>query len=160
MLRSLCALAACGLLAAPGLAADEKIVRLVNVESGKVLAVADNSEEAGARVALAKPEPDNKAQQWEIKKDGKFFSLVNVKSGKALDVFEGSKDEDTQIIIWDAKDEDADNQRWSWEEKDQERRITSKSSELVLDVDAEGRIIQKKADEKAKKQLWKIEKVK
>ena len=160
MVRSLCAVAVCGLLAAPVFAADEKIVRLVNVESGKVLAIADNSEEAGAGAVLAKPDPDNKAQQWEIKKDGKHFSLLNVKSGKVLDVFEASKEEGAQIIIWDAKDEDADNQRWSWEEKDEERRITGKSSELDLDVDGEGRIIQKKADEKAKKQLWKIEKVK
>ncbi|AWM35660.1 Ricin-type beta-trefoil lectin domain protein [Gemmata obscuriglobus] len=159
MLRSLCALTACGLLAVPALAADEK-VRIVNVETGKVLAVVDDSDEAGARAALAKTDPANKAQQWEIKKDGKSFSLVNVKSGKALDVFEASKDEGVQIIVWDAKDEDADNQRWTWEEKDAERRITSKLSELVLDVDDEGRIIQKKADAKAKKQLWKIEPVK
>jgi hypothetical protein len=163
MLRSFCALALGLAFAAQGFAADEKIVRIVNVETGKVLAVADDSEESGARAVLAKADPDNKAQQWEIKKDKKdkkAFALVNVKSGKVLDVNEDSKDEGAAIIIWDAKDEDNDNQRWSWEEKDKERRIVSKSSELVLDVDDEGRIVQKKPDEKAKKQLWKIEKVK
>ena len=158
MLRSLCTLAACAAFVAPARAEDEKVVRLVNVETGK--AVADDSEEAGARVVLAKPDPNNKSQQWEIKKDNKVFSLVNVKSGKVLDVFEASKEEGAAIIIWDAKDEDTDNQRWSWEEKDKERRIASKSSELVLDVDADGRIIQKKVDGKSKKQLWKVEKVK
>lgn len=160
MLRSFCALALGLAFAAPGFAADEKIVRIVNVETGKVLAVTGDSEEAGARTVLAKADPDNKAQQWEIKKDKKVFSLVNVKSGKVLDVNEASTEEGAAIIIWDAKDEDNDNQRWSWEEKDKERRIVSKSSTLVLDVDDEGRIVQKKTDEKAKKQLWKIEKVK
>jgi hypothetical protein len=160
MLRSFCALALGLAFAAPALAADEKIVRIVNVETGKVLAVTDDSEEAGARTVLAKADPDNKAQQWEIKKDKKVFALVNVKSGKVLDVNEDSKEEGAAIIIWDAKDEDNDNQLWSWEEKDKERRIVSKSSALVLDIDDEGRIVQKKTDEKAKKQLWNIEKVK
>lgn len=161
MLRSLCALTASLAFSAPVFADDDaKVVRLVNVETGKVLAVTDDSEEAGARTVLAKADPSNKAQQWEVKKDKKVFSLVNVKSGKVLDVNEASTDEGAAIIIWDAKDEDFDNQRWSWEEKDKERRIVSKSSGLVLDVDDEGRIIQKKSDEKAKKQLWKIEKVK
>lgn len=161
MLRSFCALAIGLAFSAPAFADDDaKVVRLVNVETGKVLAVTDDSEEAGARTLLAKADPDNKSQQWEIKKDGKVFSLVNVKSGKVLDVNEASTDEGAAIIVWDAKDEDFDNQRWSWEGKEKERRIVSESSGLVLDVDDEGRIIQKKSDEKAKKQLWKIEKVK
>lgn len=160
MLRSFCALAVGLALAAPAFADDAKVVRLVNVETGKVLAVLDDSDEDGARTVLAKVDPSNKSQQWEIKKDKKVFSLVNVKSGKVLDVNEASADEGAAIIIYDAKDEDFDNQRWSWEEKDKERRIVSKSSGLVLDVDDEGRIIQKKSDEKAKKQLWKIEMVK
>lgn len=159
MLRSFCALAACGLFAAAA-AAEEKFVRIVNVETGKVLAVADDSDEAGARAVLAKLADDNKAQQWEIKKADKHVSLVNRKSGKVLDVFEASKEEGAAIIIWDVKDEDNDNQRWSWEGDGKERRLKSKSSELVLDVDDEGRIIQKKADEKSKKQLWKVEEVK
>ena len=159
MFRSLTALAVCALLSAPTLG-DEKFVRLVNVDTGKVLAVADDSDEAGARAVLAKLAEDNKAQQWEVKKDGNHFSLVNRKSGKVLDVYEDSKDEGTAIIIWDAKDEGVDNQRWSWVGDGKERQIKSKSSELVLDIDGEGRLVQKKADEKSKKQLWRIEEVK
>ena len=95
-----------------------------------------------------------------MKKDDKHFSLVNRKSGKVLDVNEDSKEEGAAIIIWDAKDEGADNQRWAWVGDGKERQLKSKSSELVLDLDGEGRIVQKKADEKSKKQLWRIEEVK
>jgi hypothetical protein len=159
MLRSLVALAASAFVAASA-TADDKFVRLVNVDTGKVLAVKDDSDEAGARTVLAKLDADNKTQQWEVKKDGKHFSLVNRKSGKVLDVNEESREEGAAIIIWDAKDEGVENQRWSWEGDGKERRLKSKSSEMVLDIDDEGRIIQKKADEKAKKQLWRIEEVK
>ena len=159
MIRSLIALAVCALFASPA-AAAEKYVRLVNVETGKVLSVQDDSDEDAARAVLAKQADDNKAQQWELKKDGDHISLVNRKSGKVLDVNEDSRDEDAAIIIYPAKDEGTDNQRWSWAGDGKERRLKSKSSELVLDVDSEGRVIQKKADEKSKKQLWRIEEVK
>jgi hypothetical protein len=159
MFRSLTALAVCALFAAPA-RADDKFVRLVNVDTGKVLAVTDDSEESGARTVLAKLDEDNKAQQWEVKKDGKHFSLVNRKSGKVLDVNEDSKEEGAAIIIWDAKDEGVDNQRWAWVGECKERQLKGKSSELVLDIDDEGRLVQKKPDDKSKKQLWRIEEVK
>jgi hypothetical protein len=77
-----------------------------------------------------------------------------------LDVFEASGDEDAAIIQYDGKTEDNDNQRWSWLGEGAERRLKSKSSELVLDVDGEGRVVQKKVDDKSKKQLWKLVEVK
>jgi hypothetical protein len=159
MFRSLIALAVCALFCAP-VAADDKFVRLVNVDTGKVLSVKGDSDEAGARTVLAKLAEDNKAQQWKLEKDGSHYKLVNRKSGKVLDVNEESTDEGAPIIIWDSKDEGFDNQRWAWEGDGKERRLKSKSSELVLDVDDEGRIIQKKADNKSKKQLWRVEEVK
>ena len=158
MIRSILAVAVCALLGART-SADDMIVKIVHVETGKVLAVADNSEEAGARTLLAK-DGDGEALQWKLVKDGNFLKIVNRKSGKVLDVFGDEKDEGTQIIIWDEKDEGTDNQRWSWVGDGKERQIKSKSSELVLDVDSEGRLVQKKADEKSKKQLWRIEEVK
>ncbi|QJW94201.1 RICIN domain-containing protein [Frigoriglobus tundricola] len=159
MFRSLVALAACALASAPALA-DDTFVRLVNVDTGKVLAVKDDSDEAGARAVLAKPDADNKAQQWKLEKDGTHYKLVNRKSGKVLDVNDDSKDEGATVIVWDAKDEGVENQRWAWAGEGKERRLKSKSSELVLDIDDEGGIIQKKADEKVKKQLWRVEEVK
>jgi hypothetical protein len=159
MFRSLSALAVCAAFAATATAAD-KFVRLVNVETGKVLAVEGDSDEDEARTVLAKPDNENKAQQWEVKADGKHFSLVNRKSGKVLDVNGASTDEGAAIIIYPAKDDDFDNQRWSWDGDGKDRRIKSKSSDLVIDVDGEGKLIQKKADDKAKKQLWRVEEVK
>jgi hypothetical protein len=133
-----------------------KYVRLVHADTGKVLAVADDSDESGTRTVLAKEDAKNQAQQWKLEKDGQHLKIVNRKSGKVLDVYEDSRDEGTQIIIWDEKPEGFDNQRWAWVGDAKERRLKSKSSELVLDVGADGQVIQKKADDKAKGQLWRV----
>jgi hypothetical protein len=151
---------ACALLTASVAgAAEAKYVKLVHVGTGKVLGVADDSDEAGARAVLAKDEA-GEARQWKLEKDGDHYKVVNRKSGKVLDVFEESTDEGTQIIVWEDKAEGNDNQRWSWEGEGKERRLKSKSSGLVLDVDAEGQAVQRKADDKAKGQLWRVVEVK
>jgi hypothetical protein len=43
-----------------------------------------------------------------------------------------------------------------WQGNDKTRRLKSKSSGLVLDVGDGGAIIQRKADDKAKGQLWRV----
>jgi hypothetical protein len=139
--------------------ADAKYVKLVHADTGKVLAVADNSEEAGAKVVLAKDD-GSEAQQWKLEKDGDYYKIVNRKSGKVLDVEMDSKDEGGAIIQWDEKSEDNDNQRWSWEGKGKDRRLKSKSSNLVLDVGDGGSIIQRKGEENSKAQLWRVVEVK
>ena len=159
MSRTILALAACGLFAAPAAAADAKYVKLVHADTGKVLAVADNSDEAGAKAVLAKDD-GSKGQQWKLEKDGDYIKIVNRKSGKVLDVEGESTEEGGAIIQWDDKSEGNDNQRWSWEGKDKDRRLKSKSSSLVLDVGDGGSVIQRKADDKAKGQLWRVVEVK
>lgn len=131
--------------------------------NGKVLSVLDDSEEAGAQIVVAK-EGTSLAQQWKVVDDGKFLRFVNRKSGKVLDVFEDSVEEDAKIILWDEELEGADNQRWSWDyfDKGLERamRLKSKSSNLVLDVDDQGNVIQKKANATAASQVWTVKDVK
>ena len=102
MSRLLLAVAsACLLLAVQSAAAeDAKFVKLRNADSGKVLAVADNSEEAGARIVVAKDD-GNEFQQWKLEKDGDHYKVVNRKSGKVLDVSQDSKEEGGEIIQWD-----------------------------------------------------------
>lgn len=156
MLRALLT-AAIAFVAAPAMA--DEYIKLVHVDTGKVLGVADNSEESGARAVLVK-DGDAEALQWKIVKDGEALKIVNRKSGKVLDVFEDSTDEGTPIIIWDEKTEGVDNQRWTWAGDGKERRLKSKSSGLVLDIDSESRLVQKKTDDKSKKQLWRVDEVK
>jgi hypothetical protein len=151
------ALLACGLLAAPAVGAD--YVKLVHADTGKVLAVADDSDDAGAKAVLAK-DNGSKGQQWKLEKDGDHYKVVNRKSGKVLDVEGESTDEGGAIIQWDDKSEGTDNQRWSWVGDGKDRRLKSKSSGLVLDVGDEGAVVQKKADDKAKGQLWRVVEVK
>jgi hypothetical protein len=140
-------------------AEDAKYVKIVNVDTGKLLALTDDSEDGGARATLAKDEA-NQARQWQLVKDGEHLKIVNRKTGKVLDVNEASRDEGGEIIQWDEKTEDNDNQRWSWDGKGEERRLKSKSSGLVLDVNADGKVIQKKVAEKSKSQLWRVVDVK
>jgi hypothetical protein len=143
----------------PAAAADATYVKLVHADTGKVLAVADDSEEAGAKVVLAKDDK-SQGQQWKLEKDGDHYKIVNRKSGKVLDVESDSKDEGGAIIQWEEKTEDNDNQRWSWEGKGKDRRLKAKSSSLVLDVGDDGGIVQRKSDEKSKAQLWRVIEVK
>ena len=150
----------CVLVAAPA-AAEDAYVKIVHVESGKVLTVKDGSTESEASVVVAKADC-GESEQWQITKDEKHLKIVNRKSGKALDVYGDSKDEGVKIIIWDVKDEGVDNQRWSWDgdEKEKTRRLKSKSSELVLAPGDDNAVVQKKADEKAKNQLWEVVEIK
>jgi hypothetical protein len=146
-----------GLAAAAGFsaAAEEKYVKIVHVQTGKVLGVIDNSTDGGARTVLAKDDDKEEALQWKIEKDGDHVKIVNRKSGFVLDVNENSGDEDADIIQYEAKGEDNDNQRWSWDGKDDSKRLKSKSSGLVV-APGEGKLVQKKADETKKDQLWKV----
>ena len=150
---------ACGLVGAIAAADDKKYVKLVHADTGKVLAIADNSDDAGAKAVLSKDD-GSKGQQWKLEKDGDHYKLVNRKSGKVLDVEGDSMDEGGGIIQWDDKSEGNDNQRWSWVGDDKERRLKAKSSGLVLDAGDEGAIVQKKSDDKAKGQLWRVVEVK
>ena len=160
MLRTIPAvLVACGLLAVPAIAADAKYVKVVQADTGKVLAVTDNSDESGAKAVVAKDD-GSKGQQWKFEKDGNHYKLVNRKSGKVLDVEMESTEEGGAIIQWDDKLDGNDNQRWSWVGEGKDRRLKSKSSGLVLDVGDGGAVVQRKADDKAKGQLWRVVEVK
>jgi hypothetical protein len=101
---------ACGLFASPAAADGAKYVKLVHEDTGKVLAVANNSDEAEAKAVLAKDD-GSKAQQWKFEKDGDHYKIVNRKSGKVLDVEGESTEEGGAVIQWDDKEEGNDNQR-------------------------------------------------
>jgi hypothetical protein len=143
-------------------------VKLVHEQTGKVLAIARNSAQdlalgnailsessahPGAKAILT-ADGGSKDQQWEFERDGEYYKIVNRKTGKVLDVQSQRTEPGVAIIEWD--DEDHDNQRWSWEGNEKVGRLESKSSTLVLDVRDDGEVIQRKADEKAKTQLWRV----
>ena len=160
MLKSHLSVAAVfALFAVSARAEEDKYVKIVHAETQKVLAVAVNSEEARAKLHLAKDD-GSEAQQWKVEKTGDILKLTNRKSGKVVDVFEASGDDGAEIIQWDAKDEDFDNQRWTWDGNGKQKRLKSKSSGKVLDVTEGGQAIQKASDDKAKSQLWEAVEVK
>jgi hypothetical protein len=136
-------------------AADPPYGKLVHVDTGKVLAVADNSDEAGAKTVLAK-DNGSRGQQWAFVKDGDHFKIVNRKSGKVLDVEGESHEEGAAIIQWHDKPEGNDNQRWLFEGFGLARQLRSKLSGLMLDVTADGAVVQRAANEKVKGQVWRV----
>lgn len=154
----LAALTAC-ILGAPAVIADSKYVKILHVKTGKVLAVDKDSDEAGARAVLA-PDDNSKARQWELEKDGDYLKLTNRQSGKVLDVFEEAVEAGAPIIVWESKPAKNANQRWLWRGRGKDRRLQSKSTALVLDIDEQDRLIQQKLDEKVQTQLWRIVAVK
>jgi hypothetical protein len=127
-------LIAIGLVASFAFAQDKaepktKNVKIVHVETGKVLSVADSSMDDEAAIVLIedKPVKDSKdaAQQkkakaatWKLDKDGDHWKVTNRNSGKVLDVSGDSKDDGTIIIQYNEKanEEGNDNQRWAWVE--------------------------------------------
>jgi uncharacterized protein len=159
MSKWLLAVAACAVAVGFSNADDKKAdvtVKVVHVDTGKVLAVEGDSEENEAHCTLAKDEA-NAARVWKVVADGDWLKLVHVKSGKVLDVNDVSTDAGAHLIIWDDKGTDGvENQRFQWVGKGDERRLKAKHSELVLGVDGDGHVVQQKADDKDKKQLWKV----
>jgi thiol-disulfide isomerase/thioredoxin len=142
---------------------DGDLVKIVNVNTGKILGIEGDSEEDHANAVLADDQPDER-RQWRLESDGYVFKFVNAKTGKVLDVSGDSKDEGNPVIQWFDKSADAngvnqpgefDNQRWSWEGSGKNRRLKSKLSNLVLDVDANDHVVQRAANGKAS-QLWRI----
>jgi hypothetical protein len=138
---------------------EDKCVKIVHVESGKILGIEGDSEENVSQAVLAADE-NKESRQWKIEKDGEHLKIVHRKCGKVLDVNEVSGDEGAKIILYDSKDSENDNQRWEWVGTGEGKRLKSKSSSLVLDIDGEGKVIQKKEDSENKKQLWKVVEIK
>jgi hypothetical protein len=140
--------------------ADDKYVKIVHVHTGKVLAVTDDSDESAARIMLLPDEAGKEARQWKLEKDGDHLKVVNRKSGKVLDVNEDSRDEGADLILYDAKDDGTDNQRFAWSGDGTERRLKVKSSALVLTAEGDKVVQMKASDDKKKTQLWKVVEVK
>jgi hypothetical protein len=138
---------------------ESKCIKLVNVDSGKVLALDGDSEDDSAQAVVAK-DAANPARQWKVQSDGAFLKLVNRKSGKVLDVSDASSDEGGIVIQWGDKTgidgESTDNQRWKWQGTGDARRLECKLSGLVLDLDSQGFLVQQKANPNSKTQLWRL----
>jgi hypothetical protein len=156
----------------------DKYVKLVHVATDRVLSIADNSEADEAKAVIAKDD-DSQSSHWRIEKDGDYIKLINRKSGKVLDVQDHSKDQWGQIVQWEDKPDDNDNQRWSWEPEAKDgdakastkpnaepianpkpRRLKSKSSGLILDIGGDYTVVQKKADKGSAIQTWTVVEVK
>jgi hypothetical protein len=138
--------------------------KLVNANTGWVLALESDSAAAGDRAVLAKSldnkDPHSKQQQWNLEKEGDELKLVQRASKLVLVVSDASKEEDHPITLGEIASSapGSDNQCWLWvgdaPAKDKPARLKSKSSGLVLDVDDDGNIVQRKPNDSAKSQLW------
>jgi serine/threonine protein kinase len=137
----------------PAAASPAWYVKVVHVETGKVIGVAGNPNTLRAPVLLA-DDSGNPVQEWQIERDGDYAKLINRESKLVMDVSESSKEPGAMIHLWRDKSRDNDNQRWVWEGDQTTGRLKSKHSGLVLDVTASGVVVQRAADPNSKTQLW------
>ncbi len=165
---SFVALVVAGLLAVPAMAQQEKdkFYHIVCLDTGKVLDVAEGSEENGAKIVVNK-KGDSHSQQWKMVKSGDHVKFVNRKSGKVLDVPELSKDEGVELIQWE--DNGGENQEWQLEKLpkdkgDKGHTIKSRCSGLVLAVAGasrkDGAAVIQWAARGDKNQQWEVVEVK
>ena len=84
--------------------------KIVNRNSGKVLAVVSDSTSNGADV-IQWSDNGKTSQQWVITDEGNGYKIMNVNANKALDVSENSVKDGGDVIIW--SDNGHNNQRWN-----------------------------------------------
>ncbi len=130
---------------------QEKRYKIVQVQTGKVLAVEGGSADSGARVVVA-DDDGSPSQQWRFVQKGGGMQVFNVQSECVLNVTSNSKEPGGAIIIYNAT---ADlNSSWTWVGRPKHRRLKSQSSGLLLDVGEDGKVIQSKGRPNDDNQSW------
>ena len=88
-----------------------KAYKIVSVESGQVLSVANNSTASGANVQQGNYVEGNESQQWVFNYIGNGkYNIINKKSGKALDVAGSGNTNGTNVQQYDLNNGSA--QKW------------------------------------------------
>jgi serine/threonine protein kinase/phage shock protein A len=142
-------------------------IKIVNLETGKVLSVEDDAAYSGARIVVSDDTSRNAlSNHWTAASQEQYFKLINRQSRNALavDLSLGGI-EYAAVIAWQDKPTDDDNERWIWEPTDGSsvtigdksflgKRLKSKATGMVLDVDRHGGVFQRRADVNAASQLW------
>jgi len=134
---------------------DVAPVKIVNVATGKILAI----DFAGGQnqVVVADDSP-SVARCWRIIPDGDFLTIVNPENSSNLLAKSGAASETPVAHSPNRLDPSTghhlDNQLWTWDGTGKDRRLKSKSSNLVLDVDEHGLVVLRQANANPS-QLWK-----
>ncbi|HLL66870.1 MAG TPA: RICIN domain-containing protein [Micromonosporaceae bacterium] len=105
--------------------------RLVNRNSGKVLAVAGGGAANGA-VAVQVTDNGSAAQRWQMVTSGGYTTLVNQASGRSLDVFGRSLLDGAAVVQWTGNG--GANQQWTITTSGGYSKLINRSSGKALDV--------------------------
>jgi hypothetical protein len=115
------------------------IYKLINVNSGKALDVAQSGTDNGTNVQIFR-DNNTKAQKWCIQDMGNdTYKLISMLSGKVLDVNHSGTVNGTNVQIWD--DNGSTAQRWRLQAIDNGRvyKLLNIISQKALDVDHSGK---------------------
>jgi arabinan endo-1,5-alpha-L-arabinosidase len=85
--------------------------KLVNENSGKVLAVPEDSRESGTQM-IQWHEADFEGRLWKFVKAGNHFTVESKVNGLVLDVLDGNTESGASVIQWPRKKSENDNQVW------------------------------------------------
>ncbi|TDC42556.1 hypothetical protein E1166_07170 [Micromonospora sp. KC213] len=132
--------------------------KVVNRNSGKVLAVSGNSTADGA-AAVQATDIGAAAQRWQlVDAGGGFNKLVNVASGKVLDVNARSTSDGAAVIQY--RDNAGTNQHWQTVPVDGHVRLVNRNSGKLLEVPggstAEGTALVQRGDNGGTNQQWQL----
>jgi hypothetical protein len=85
--------------------------KLVNENSGKVLAVPEASKESRTQI-IQWDDVGIEDQQWKFVKAGNHFMVKSRVSGLVLDVLDGAADKGVSVIQWPSRTTENANQIW------------------------------------------------
>ncbi|WP_270165607.1 RICIN domain-containing protein [Paenibacillus sp. SYP-B4298] len=130
--------------------------KLVNVKTGKALAISNGDTKNGAN-AIQWTAGEALDQLWQsVELSNGYSTLVNVKTGKALGVWDGSQADGARIVQWN--DTGSNDQQWTLEAVNNHYRIVNRNSGKLLAVSqgsaADGASIIQTTDSGADDQLW------
>ncbi len=138
--------------------AEGEFYRIKNLNSGKYLALGDDSDKMKEAQVVQRAQGKGNRQQWSFEKVGKFYRIINRQSGQALNVH--STEEDEPVFATD----NGKNAQWSLEKVGENYMIKSRNSGLVVDVADESKerkapVVQFQAKE-TRNQIFALEPVK
>lgn len=113
----------------------EKVYRIVNIESGKVLDVVNKSKDNGAPLQLLEKKTGNKNQMFAFTRQGYgCYSMLAWHTDKAIEIEGDSKELGARLIQWPPADKTA-NQMWRLIRVSGDAVVIyNRNSELVVDV--------------------------
>ena len=131
--------------------------RLINVKSGKALAIGGGATSDGVQ-AIQWSWDGTSPEKWQLVNDGSYKRIINCKTGKALAVSQASTADGAAVLQWN--DKGTNEFQWSLVQSGSYYKIVNRNSGKLLDVyqgsTSDGGTIVQWTDNGGTNQLWQL----